>query len=1130
MKRKLFMICAAMFLLFGGEAAQQSATAQNMSERWGSADIWSGTPGATELSEAVNCGFGWFEADISGLYTSPSALAQLKKDCEAAGIKLWSAHLPYGGSHDVSVLDDEIRKQTLEKFKTAIKNASEQLGVERLILHSSYEPISDSERPQRVAKAKESIAELQHYADGFGVTLCVEDLPRTCLGNTPEELMQLIEGTNAGICFDTNHYSQGTMEHFIDVAGSKIATVHFSDFEFAGECHWLPGQGKIAWGELIHLLEEAGYKGVYMSEALKDHANDDTPITIQQLAESYKQIFAEYEALCDPKARLDAKVEEIKNFYFPGELTLTDVFAPGTDPGFYSQDAVTRFSGLYEAASAATDNYDQKRKELTDALNELLGSSIPLTPGYYWIQTAADYFLAKDEPVNMAMYSDNTALLKWKKFEPALQFLFKVETWQDGFSIQNMYDDSYIGANAVNSQPIPMISEPEYVQYATAYGTYGQMALYNSLNSQRYHMLGHGSGSGTGSNIVQYNSVGVRSASAWYLRRVDDETVKQLLDAKIPVFTDEVKRIVESPETYVNTVYGYPQEAISTLTDAYTAWQTNHDAEALRTVYNAAKKKQIQPTAGQVYRIKSFNRGTFMASSSGNLGIGCALADGTDEGCYWMLKAGEQEGEWILKNLKRDANLGIIGKTSESVVFATASPGIYRIEPTEKGLNTVFFFNDNTTNPYVDDNLLHTQGSNLLAWKSSSEGSKWYMQPVADSELEDLYLNLATRLCQATAQDGWPGMYDAASMKPLRSAYAEYADNASDETARQAVVEACAELVRGSERNYTWEPDRYYRLVNGAGLPLALTVTTDAEGVYTVSAAQAGNLEEGVTDVDMLWTCQETDVAGQFTLRSANGLYLQAHTGSGLPAGPDEEDAAPYRMAQTEQGDWWIQNFGGKALNASKEGPVTANDAGEGARWRVEPVDGVQVIIGTGGYSTRNFPFAVDLTDAQAQGLKAYTVTQIQNEKVILSEFKGHVVATGTPLVLQADEGEAFILPMTGEEGVQPTGNELKGTLAAQAITEPAYVLATQDSQTGFYRLSASDNVVPANRAYLTALPGSSVTSFGLDFAKPTGIESVTVGAEGEDVYYTLDGIRVKTPQNGIYVNGKGQKVLIRKK
>lgn len=125
--------------------------------------------------------------------------------------------------------------------------------------------------------------------------MCIENLPRTCLGNTPEELLEIIKDIpGVKVCFDTNHYTKGTTGHFVETVGERIGTIHASDFDFVNECHWLPTQGDIQWGKLMHALEGIGYEGVFMYEATKDHENDNTRPTPERVVETFNKIINDY--------------------------------------------------------------------------------------------------------------------------------------------------------------------------------------------------------------------------------------------------------------------------------------------------------------------------------------------------------------------------------------------------------------------------------------------------------------------------------------------------------------------------------------------------------------------------------------------------------------------------------------------------------------------------------------------------------------------------------------------------------------------------------------------------------------------------------------------------------------------
>ena len=99
------------------------------------------------------------------------------------------------------------------------------------------------------------------------------------------------------MCIRDSHYTKGTTEHFVETIGERIGTIHASDFDFVNECHWLPTQGDIKWGKLMHALEGVGYEGVFMYEATKDHESHDTRPTPERVVETFNKIINDYTLL-----------------------------------------------------------------------------------------------------------------------------------------------------------------------------------------------------------------------------------------------------------------------------------------------------------------------------------------------------------------------------------------------------------------------------------------------------------------------------------------------------------------------------------------------------------------------------------------------------------------------------------------------------------------------------------------------------------------------------------------------------------------------------------------------------------------------------------------------------------------
>ena len=194
-------------------------------------------------------------------------IAALKADTEAAGMKIWSVHLPYSKALDVSLVDSAKRAKNVNYLKDIIKAAGAfQAG--RLILHPSYDSVVPDDRADRIESCRASIAELAPVAAEIGAILCVENLPRTCLGRNGKEMMEIIEGfDNVGICFDVNHLLYQSHADFLSsIKKGSIKTVHISDYNFTDERHLVPGVGDIEWAPVWKGIRNNGYKGVMMFE------------------------------------------------------------------------------------------------------------------------------------------------------------------------------------------------------------------------------------------------------------------------------------------------------------------------------------------------------------------------------------------------------------------------------------------------------------------------------------------------------------------------------------------------------------------------------------------------------------------------------------------------------------------------------------------------------------------------------------------------------------------------------------------------------------------------------------------------------------------------------------------------
>jgi len=221
------------------------------------------------LRRLKDCGVDGIELSVPCAECDDIAWAELRKNADAASVEILSYHLPFSQEVHIASPDEAHRTKMVAYLEGMIEKACA-VGIRRFVIHPSTEPIADEERPALMAASKKSLAELAQFAAERGAVLCVEDLPRTCLGHTVDEMLELISADDRlMVCFDVNHLLTvygSTHREFVEKLGSRIVTTHMSDYDFLDEKHFFPGYGMIDWKEVVELLEAADYSGPFLYE------------------------------------------------------------------------------------------------------------------------------------------------------------------------------------------------------------------------------------------------------------------------------------------------------------------------------------------------------------------------------------------------------------------------------------------------------------------------------------------------------------------------------------------------------------------------------------------------------------------------------------------------------------------------------------------------------------------------------------------------------------------------------------------------------------------------------------------------------------------------------------------------
>lgn len=365
------------------------------------------------------------------------------------------------------------------------------------------------------------------------------------------------------------------------------------------------------------------------------------------------------------------------------------------------------------------------------------------------------------------------------------------------------------------------------------------------------------------------------------------------------------------------------------------------------------------------------------------------------------------------------------------------------------------------------------------------------------------------------------------------SEYSEFIDKLNNATTPEDIQDAI-NYAGNAQNVYTFDPDKFYRLQNvmRGGV---LQINTQSGANYKKLTQSTMNK----TNANMLWKVETIDGI-------ENGVKLY-HVNAGEYAGNPENTTLNKTGAEYIKVDWKLGNYGFKQNGTNKYlvqfagGNIASwNEGGKGTdhAWYIMPAEDIEVNITNAGYATVNYPFAVQLPEDESISAYIGTVISNDNSKLLLKKISNGLIPANTPVVLEGVKGETktyTLTIVTDNASTNPEENVLKGTLLPEAISE-TFVLGMNNGEVGFYKLSATDNTVGANKAYLpkSALSTSPAGVRGVTFSfddnsgETTGIEDATINL-AEEEFYDLQGRRVMNPTKGIYVTKSGKKVLFTK-
>lgn len=620
-------------------------------------------------------------------------------------------------------------------------------------------------------------------------------------------------------------------------------------------------------------------------------------------------------------------------------------------------------------------------------------------------------------------------------------------------------------------------------------------------------------------------------ASYFYFEEVEGTAVDLSTYYASKLKCDEANSYLKVP---ANSVGGYSKDLLDALNTACggdgVANIADLENEGFDDAINALKiAKPIAFGNDKVYKIQNYVSGNgYIYAKDGDERIFSSTKNSilttVPNSDKWQLH--EENDKYYLYNQGTETYAAYNG----NAWTFTPMPTVVNVaQNTAKG-NAVFTIQDAAHMGSLQ--FMHINNGNsdngVVGWGTDADASNFYFVEVPDAEVVAL-ANLALTREKMLAEElidgnktNYVGSYSAAAIETLRQAV-----DAQDATIES--IQAAFDAVE-SERLHV-QSGNYYFILNAMqfndGGVKAIYENPDGQNV-------AWHTTEGTAAE--LWQL-ESDNEGQFYIKSVNtGRYLQLPLAGNEGIGYMQNDESnPFKFIEQDDNmtfgleTYYNNNHSTLALYTGTKFGSTAqagNDSGDyigtyngygsaPTTWNVVEASSVNLTIGSTGYATAYFPFAVTIPE----GVKAYTVSAAADGVATLRPLTGTIPAN-TGVILSGEVETAYPFAITTSEVSKVEGNLLDGVTMATNIPETSYILANKNGNLGFYKVDPSDTKLAANKAYLNNANGS-FFSLKLDGAV-TGIQSVENAAENAPAY-DLQGRRLpQVPTKGLYIqNGK---------
>ena len=437
-------------------------------------------------------------------------------------------------------------------------------------------------------------------------------------------------------------------------------------------------------------------------------------------------------------------------------------------------------------------------------------------------------------------------------------------------------------------------------------------------------------------------------------------------------------------------------------------------------------------------------------------------------------------------------------------------------------------------------NYLNEQDNKIATWTATDEGSTMHVQ-----EPKDYILSYAAKY-QSYSEDlnnapknaigTLPYLSNTENFAAYKAAYAAATAESATETEINKLLTLNKEVEANEPASTTIENGKYYRLYNHANKKIMrvdptnntiMNYSADANEAKSVGSVvtfksipnESGRYRMMIEGKTFGRATTSNNVVLQEDNSNAKGSYIVDHVGTKFKFRDNTSSTPRYSYIHCNNGQvvGWEANNGGASW------------------WYVVPANDVEIAMTEANgkrYASAYLPFAVNAVD----GAQAY-VGELNDAKNVLNMTSVSSVPANNGFVLVGNEekatltiGNAEALTITNAL----TGSNVKvaletttGSGETASVTDHRadyLVFGKSEGIVGFYKPSAANNTIAANKAFiaassLTTGAGAIAMNFG---GNTTGINNAVVASENAPIF-DLSGRRVlKAVKGGVYIqNGK---------